>query len=343
MAGSEVGVDESPTAVEPEQQAQPTRPFSRQQLLRPWLIALALLPFLLALISYGAYERPMAVNGPAGDLPTITKPSGSITMAPSLQLSLLTISRSGNSITLIGDCPDDASKAALMRALKALLTPGVNVVDQIRIDPLTHALDFGGAEPVFTAGAPIPDLTFKVERDTVTLTGTAASPAQKEAVARAAAGTWPDVNVANRIVTRGQITPTAPGAATPAPAPPPAASCNDVQAAINAITGGPLAFGNDGVSLTPEDNDILIRVADKLKACPDAKVTVNGYTDNAGSEAINIPLSTQRATAVAEYIIANGVARARVTVKGLGSANPIAGNDTPEGRAKNRRAEIVVG
>lgn len=343
MVGSEVGVDESSSAVESRDQAQPALLSARQQLLRPWLIALALIPFLLALIGYGAYERPMAVNGPTGAVSTLTKPSGSISMAPSLQLSLLTISRSGNSITLIGDCPDDAAKASLMRALKALMAPGVNVVDQIRIDPLTHALDFAAAEPVFTAGAPIPDFTFKVERDTVTLSGTAASPAQKEAVARAAAGTWPDVNVTNRIVAKGQITPTAPGAATPPPAPPAATACNDLQAAINALTGGPLAFGNDGVSLTPEDNDILIRVADKLKACPAANVTVNGYTDNAGSEAINIPLSTQRATAVAEYIITNGVARARVTVKGLGSANPIAGNDTPEGRAKNRRAEIVVG
>ena len=103
-----------------------------------------------------------------------------------------------------------------------------------------------------------------------------------------------------------------------------------------------MAFGNDGVSLTPDDTQILIQVADKLKACPDARVTINGYTDNAGAEGINIPLSAQRATAVAEFLIANGVARDHVAAKGLGSANPIASNDTPEGRAKNRRAEIVV-
>ena len=84
-------------------------------------------------------------------------------------------------------------------------------------------------------------------------------------------------------------------------------------------------------------------VAEKLKACPDARVTINGYTDNTGSEGINIPLSNQRAVAVADFLIAHGVARDHITTKGLGSVNPIAPNDTPEGRIKNRRAEIVVG
>ena len=109
------------------------------------------------------------------------------------------------------------------------------------------------------------------------------------------------------------------------------------------MTGGPLGFGTDGVSLTPDDTQILFRVADQLKACPAARITVNGYTDNASAEGINIPLSVQRANLVAEFLIANGVTRDRVTAKGLGSANPIASNDTAEGRAKNRRAELVVG
>jgi peptidoglycan-binding protein ArfA len=243
---------------------------------------------------------------------------------------------------LIGDFPDDAAKATLMKSLKGLMTPGVNVVDQIRIDPLVHALDFANAEPVFTAGVPIPDFTFKVDSDTVILSGTAASRDQKEAVERAAISAWPRVNVTNKIAAKGQITLNPPPSAAPAPPAPGPASCDNLQAAINALTGGPLAFGNDGLSLTPEDNQILIRVADKLKACPNGRITINGYTDNSGAETINIPLSSQRASSVAEYLIANGVPRDRVTAKGLGSANPIASNDTAEGRARNRRAEVVV-
>lgn len=341
--GPEVGVDEASAPPRDIDQAERTPKFRRQRPGRPWLIGVAVIPLLLAIIGYGAYERPLGVNGPTGDLPTLTAaPAGStnIPSGPSLALSLLTISRSGNNITLIGDFPDDNAKAALMKSLKALTPPGVTVIDQIHIDPLVHTLDFTNADPVFTAGAAIPDFTLKVEKDTVTLGGTA-SPDQKDAVERAVVGAWPGVNVANTIVARGQITPNAPQAATPVPPPGPGA-CKDLQAVLNKMTGGPLAFGADGVSLTPDDNQILIRVADQLKACPAARVTVNGYTDNASAEGINIPLSVQRATAVAEYLIANGVPRDRVTAKGLGSANPIASNDTAEGRAKNRRAELVV-
>lgn len=108
------------------------------------------------------------------------------------------------------------------------------------------------------------------------------------------------------------------------------------------MTNGPIAFGNDGFSLTPADEQILTQVADKLKACPTAHAAINGYTDNSGTEAINIPLSSQRAGTVADFLVAHGVSRGQLVVKGLGSVNPIAGNDTPDGRAKNRRVEIVV-
>lgn len=341
--GPDVGVDEASPPARQIDQDQRTPRFHRQRPGRPWLIGVAVIPVLLAIIGYGAYERPMGVNGPTGDLPKLTAaPAGSAntSSAPSLSLALLSISRSGNSLTLIGDFPDDAAKAALMKSLKALTPPGVSVIDQIHIDPLVHTLDFTNAEPVFTAGAPIPDFTLKVEKDTVLLGGTA-SPDQKDAVERAVVNVWPGVNVSNAIVARGQITPNMPQAAPSAPPPGPGA-CNDLQPVINKLTGGPLYFGSDGVSLTPDDTQILIRVADQLKACPTARVTVNGYTDNASAEGINIPLSVQRATLVAEFLIANGVTRDRVTAKGLGSANPIASNDTAEGRAKNRRAELVV-
>lgn len=355
--GPEVGLDESSAPTRQIDQHELTSRFRRQGLGRPWLIGAAAIPFLLAMIGFGAYERPTAVNGPSGDLPTLTSPAAmpASLSGPGLSLSLLSISRSGNSITLIGDFPDDGAKAALMKSLKAMLPPGVTVVDQIRIDPLVRSLDFANAEPVFNAGAQIPDFILKVEKDTVTLSGTAITPDQKNAVERAAATAWPAVNVANRILARGQISPSAPAAAPAAPAPGApatptsaaaagsAAACKDLPAAINKITGGPLGFGDDGVSLTADDNRILIQVADRLKACPEARIMVNGYTDNNGTEGINIPLSAQRANTVAEYLIANGVSRDRVVAKGLGSANPLAGSDTAEGRIKNRRVELVIG
>ena len=72
------------------------------------------------------------------------------------------------------------------------------------------------------------------------------------------------------------------------------------------------------------------------------KVAVTGYTDNTGNDAINIPLSGNRATSVANYLEAQGVPAGEITAKGMGAASPVAGNDTDAGRAKNRRVEIAV-
>ncbi len=215
MVGTEVGVGEAPATAEAVDHAPSTPKFRRVRPGRPWLIGVAVIPLLLALIGYGVDGRPMAVNGPSGDLPTLTKPSTSVSIAPSLSLALLSISHTGNSVTLIGDVPDAVSKAALMKSLRGLLAPGVNVVDQLRTDPTVQTLDFTGADPVFVAVAPIPDFNLTVERDTVTLSGTVTSRDQKDAVARAVAGVWPNVNIVNRIVAKTQITPSAP--APPAP------------------------------------------------------------------------------------------------------------------------------
>lgn len=138
-------------------------------------------------------------------LPTLTPTS--TRGASALSLSLLSISRSGNTVTLIGDFPDEAAKAALMTALNGLLAPGVNVIDQIHVDPVVRSLDFSSAEPVFTASVPIPDFGLKVERDTVTLTGTAPSSEHKDAVKRAATSTWPDMKIVNNIEVTGQAPP----------------------------------------------------------------------------------------------------------------------------------------
>jgi peptidoglycan-binding protein ArfA len=94
--------------------------------------------------------------------------------------------------------------------------------------------------------------------------------------------------------------------------------------------------------LSPTVEQTLDQVADKLKACPGVSVTVNGYTDNTGNDAVNIPLSTSRADAVADYLVARGVTRDHLTAKGLGAADPVADNGSPDGQAKNRRVEIVV-
>jgi peptidoglycan-binding protein ArfA len=316
--------------------------FDRRSRGLPWLIAVVVIPLLIAAIGYGA-ERSRSASAPIGALPT---PAPSHTSgAPTFSLAPLSITRNGNDITLSGDFPDDSAKAALMKALNGSLPPGVNIIDQIHINPTVDALDFSNAGPIFRDSASIPDFSLTVSGAIITLAGTVVSQDQKTTVEQEAAHTWSNLNVVGKLVVKAPVPlppPPAPPGPPPPPAPPAAVSCADLQSVINGVTGGPIIFANDGFSLTPADDQILPQVADKLKGCPSAHVTINGFTDNSGAEAINISLSTQRAKTVADFLVDHGVVVAQLVIKGLGSINPVAPNDTPEGRAKNRRVEIVV-
>lgn len=79
-----------------------------------------------------------------------------------------------------------------------------------------------------------------------------------------------------------------------------------------------------------------------LNAYEDVNVKIEGYTDSQGNPASNQTLSQQRAEAVRNTLIAAGISDARITSEGYGAANPVATNDTPEGRAQNRRIEVLI-
>jgi peptidoglycan-binding protein ArfA len=189
------------------------------------------------------------------------------------------------------------------------------------------------------AGASIPNFSLAVNGDTITLAGTAATMEQQDAIEQAAEDAWPNLNLVDKMEVSGPVTPTG----SPAPVPAPGGvgdTCANLGPDIKAM--GPISFATDGFTLTPASVQTLNQVANKLKACPGANVTINGYADNSGNDAINQPLSANRADTVADFLIARGVTRDHLTEKGLGSVDPLAGNDTPDGRAKNRRVEIVV-
>ena len=95
-------------------------------------------------------------------------------------------------------------------------------------------------------------------------------------------------------------------------------------------------------TLKSEAREKLAKVSGILLAYPDLKVQVEGYTDNIGSDEYNQKLSEQRADGVREYLVAQSVSDSNVTAKGFGMADPVADNTTNQGRAKNRRVELVV-
>jgi len=259
---------------------------------------------------------------------------------PKLSLAPLSIVRNGNDIVLSGNFPDDSAKASLLKAVKSSLDPGVNIIDQIDINPTVDSLDFSNAGTLFKDSASILDFNLTVNGSTIIVAGTAASQEQKATVEHDAAITWSGVNVVDSLVVTGSV----PAGLAGAPPPPPAA-CPDLPSVVDArwrSEGGQITFGGDGFSLTPRDEQMLTQVASKLRACPTAHATINGYNDDAGTQAINIAVSSQRAQKVADYLLGRGVSGDQLVVTGLGSVNPVAPDGTAEGRAKNRRVEIVV-
>ena len=93
--------------------------------------------------------------------------------------------------------------------------------------------------------------------------------------------------------------------------------------------------------MVPGAQEILDRdVVPELKADPRLRVIIEGHTDSVGSDEYNMELSGRRAGAVSKYLVSKGIDSTRLQAKGLGETQPIASNDTEEGRAKNRRVEL---
>ena len=101
-----------------------------------------------------------------------------------------------------------------------------------------------------------------------------------------------------------------------------------------------VTFASGSSRLTADSRIILDKVVRTMRENPTIEVEIRGYTDNVGSYESNVNLSLERANAVREYLIQNGIAGMRVQTKGFGPADPIAPNDTREGRARNRRIEF---
>ena len=95
--------------------------------------------------------------------------------------------------------------------------------------------------------------------------------------------------------------------------------------------------------IMPENYQLLSIVRNAIRAFGEPDVVIEGHTDSTGSAAVNALLSKKRAEAVRQYFIANGTLNEdQVTSIGYGSERPLAPNDTPEGRAINRRIDVVI-
>lgn len=108
------------------------------------------------------------------------------------------------------------------------------------------------------------------------------------------------------------------------------------------LTLGDVLFDTGRAQLKPGAFATLDRLATFMRDNPERTLEVEGHTDSTGSDALNLALSQQRAESVRSALVSRGVDGGRIVTKGLGKAVPVAGNDTGEGRQRNRRVEIVI-
>ncbi len=103
-----------------------------------------------------------------------------------------------------------------------------------------------------------------------------------------------------------------------------------------------ISFSTGSYAIQPNFRSVLDQFASSLQDNPATRISIVGHTDSSGSDAINNPLSVNRAASTRDYLSSRGVSMGRMSIDGRGAREPIAGNETPEGRARNRRVEIFV-
>jgi OOP family OmpA-OmpF porin len=127
-----------------------------------------------------------------------------------------------------------------------------------------------------------------------------------------------------------------------APPPPPAAAAPPPKVGKPLVTLHGPQFDFDKATLKPDGKRMVGEAVRLMEEQPSLQVTVEGHTDAVGSEGYNQRLSERRARAVRDYMVAEGIAADRITTRGWGKSKPVATNDTAEGRAENRRVEIIA-
>ena len=111
---------------------------------------------------------------------------------------------------------------------------------------------------------------------------------------------------------------------------------------LQVIMPSGLLFASDSAAISGQAQNDLYGLAKSLNQYPNSRVEIYGHTDSTASDAHNLDLSQRRAQSVGGILTASGVSAARLVMVGRGESQPVATNDTQEGRAQNRRVEILI-
>ncbi len=304
---------------------------------------LRLLPFLaLPLLAFLIYRacRPepeqVGYRAPAPVTPTatVTPTPGAVTRGPGVN-SRLSVVNAGGKIRYSGVVPDEQTKQNILNQLKSTFG-AENISGDISVDSRVRA-------PGWTAGLAAALPNFKTsgseatfEGNTINVGGTLSENAKADVVAKLKSVYGAGMNIgafeaatavteANRRASEA-LSSLRPGFTA--------------EELVNALNMNVINFRSGSAQIPRESMPVLEQSASAIKAAPmGTRLEIGGYTDNAGDPAANQRLSQQRADSVRRFLIDKGVNPSALVAKGYGDSNPIASNDTEEGRFRNRRIE----
>jgi OOP family OmpA-OmpF porin len=219
-----------------------------------------------------------------------------------------------------GTVPDEATKAAVLARLRDVYGPE-RVVDQVAIGPVATPANWNAYVQKLIS----PDLRqvsrgqLKIDGSTVSLRGEVANEALRQRIAsNVATSLNPTYTVNNGL----------------------RVAAADQAILDNTLGNRTVEFESGQATLTPAGRAILDEMAAAMAKLKGRRIEVIGHTDSAGLRASNINLSQARAATVKAYLASHGIAEELLGASGLGPDRPLASNDTPEGRARNRRIEF---
>jgi len=219
-----------------------------------------------------------------------------------------------------GAVPDEASKAAVLAKLREVYGAD-KVVDQITVEQVVTPANWNAyVQKLIT-----PELRqisrgqLKIDGSTVTLRGEVANEALRQKVAGNVAGSLNPTYTVNNALR---------------------VAAGEQRILDNALANRIVEFESGQATLTPSGRAILDEMVAALLKVKGRKVEIIGHTDSLGLRATNLGLSQARADAVKTYLAGHGIDGNLLAASGQGPDRPVAGNDTPEGRARNRRIEF---
>lgn len=278
-------------------------------------VGAASMALLVALVAAPALLR--AQTGAGGGITTALA-----SQATAANVAAATAPTGGKPVVVAGIVPDEATRAAVLTRLRALYG-AERVVDRIEVDDVvappswqSHVVNLLGDDLRQVSGGQL-----DVNGNVVRLQGEVANEAQRQQLASrmstALNRTW-TVHNGLRV---GE----------------------SKQAVLDqALANRTIEFQSGSANLTAQGIAVLEQMAAAMREIGSTRVRISGHTDNVGARAANVALSAARAETVRRYLQSTGIEAARMSVQGLGPDQPLADNNSAEGRARNRRIEFTV-